>query len=212
MTAFFLRARWLIVCALLALVIVALRASHLIFPNLWLPSSATSLEVGDVKRVDAHLYDSQWFDAARAGRQDITQVLLQAGYPINTQTGSGYTALILATYHGHAAEVAMLLQSGADSCIADNNGNTALMGALFKGELDIARRLLSLCPIDQANNNGQTALAFAALFGRLQIVPTLVGLGADINHLDNSGKSVLAIVLAQGNDLAAAALRRAGAR
>lgn len=214
MPTFSRRSRWIIAGALfLGLAWVGLRVSHLLLPNLWLPASAEHLQSRDqVKRVDPHIYDQQWFDAARAGRQDITQALIDAGFPVNSQTGSAYTALVLATYHGQLDEVMTLLNANADPCIADNNGNTALMGALFKGELAVATELLGRCPVDQVNNSGQTALAFAALFGRLEMIPQLVKLGANPDHLDAQGKTALAIVTEQGNDQAAAALRNVGAR
>lgn len=189
-----------------------LRASHLLFPNLWLPATASHIQSqAAVQRVDPHVYDTQWFDAARAGRQDISQALIDAGFPVDSRTGSGYTALVLATYHGHLDEVGTLLAAHADPCIADNNGNSALMGALFKGETAVAHALLGRCPVDQTNNSGQTALAFAALFGRLGMIPELVKLGADPDHVDARGKTALGIVLEQGNEQAAAALRSAGA-
>jgi ankyrin repeat protein len=198
----------------LALVVFAgYRAAHLLFPNVWLPASAGAFQQQDaVQRVDPHRYDSQWFDAARAGRGDITDALLKAGYPVNSRTGSGYTALVLATYHGDLEEVALLLKAGADPCIPDHSGNTALMGALFKGELLVAERLLDLCPIELSNNAGQTALSFAALFGRLDILPELVRRGADPEHRDASGNTATMIVRQQGNDTAVAALEALGAR
>ncbi|WP_213878986.1 ankyrin repeat domain-containing protein [Pseudomonas sp. dw_358] len=191
---------------------IGVRASHVWLPGLWLPADASALQPSDpVQRVDPHLYDTQWFDAARAGRVDITDALLKAGYPIDSRTGSGYTALVLATYHGSLEEVTRLLDGGANPCIADHNGNTALMGALFKGENPMAQRLLGLCPIDQANNAGQTALSFAALFGRLDMIEALVRRGADLEHLDASGHSVRMVVQQQGNLQAVAALDAAGA-
>ncbi|MDP0886256.1 ankyrin repeat domain-containing protein, partial [Klebsiella pneumoniae] len=54
----------------------------------------------------------------------------------------GYTGLILAAYHGHGGAVEQLLEAGADPCVQDARGNTALMGAIFKGEVRIARRLI----------------------------------------------------------------------
>lgn len=203
----------LFVLLTLVLLSVGYRAAHVLFPSLWLPTSAEIFQQHDaVQRVDPHLYDSQWFDAARAGRADITDALLKAGFPVNSRTGSGYTALVLATYHGDLDEVTLLLNAGADPCISDNSGNTALMGALFKGEMPVARHLLDLCPIDLTNNAGQTALSFAALFGRLDILPELVRRGANPEHLDAKGNTAKMIVQQQGNDQAVAALEAVGAR
>jgi hypothetical protein len=138
--------------------------------------------------------------------------LYVAHYPIDRQTSAGYTAVILAAYDSEPEALAYLLSIGADPCRGDRNGNTALMGALYKGNLGIARQLLaSSCAIDQANNAGETAVSFAALFGRLEILPELVARGANPNHVDVRGNTPLRVVLQQGNAESANALRRVGA-
>jgi uncharacterized protein len=162
--------------------------------------------------VDVRKFDREWFDAARAGRWDITQALLDAHFPIDATTRQGYTALILAAYDEQPDTLRRLLAAGANPCLADRNGNTALMGALYKGETDIARMLMNTsCDINQVNNAGETALAFAALFGRFEMLPELVQKGADPNHTDARGNTAMRTVLAQGNDAAVRALRRVGA-
>lgn len=169
-------------------------------------------EIPRVQWVDAHRYDPEWFDAARVGRIDILRALNEARYPINSQTSAGYTAVILSAYDSQPEALDYLLRIGADPCLGDRHGNTALMGALYKGNLAIARRLLATrCPIDQVNNAGETALSFAALFGRMGILPELVARGADPNHPDARGKTPLAIVQQQGNDDSVLALRKVGA-
>ena len=195
------------------LLILAGLALYFCFPSLRLAAHAGQLQsLSGLQAVDAHRFDQEWFDAARAGRVDILGALHDAHYPLDAKTHAGYTALILAAYDEQPAALDYLLQAGADPCIGDRNGNTALMGALYKGEMTIARRLLKTrCPIDQMNNAGETALSFAALFGRLQILPELVALGADPNHVDARGDTSLVIALKQGNAEAAAALRKLGA-
>ena len=161
---------------------------------------------------DAPRYTDDWFAAARAGRTDIVQALIDAHFPLETKTSEGYTALILSAYDNHPDTLQALLAAGANACAADRNGNTALMGALFKGETNIANMLLDThCAIDQTNNAGETALSFAALFGRLDMIPVLVAHGANINHVDARGGTALQMALAQRNTSAADALRQAGA-
>jgi uncharacterized protein len=170
-------------------------------------------QVTGARWVDAHRYDQEWFDAARAGRVDILEALYAAHYPINRQTPAGYTALILAAYDSQPAALSYLLSIGADPCRGDRHGNTALMGVLYKGDLAIARQLLATpCAIDQANNAGETALSFAAMFGRVDILPELVARGANPNHVDAQGNTALHIAMKQGNADSASALRRVGAR
>lgn len=178
-----------------------------------IPKAASVTPAQPARWVDAHRYDSEWFDAARAGRVDILQALVEAHYPIDTQTASGYSALILASYDEQPQALAYLMQRGANACLRDRNGNTALMGALYKGHDAIARTLLDHghCPIDQANNAGETALSFAALFGRLEMLKALVAKGADLGHVDAQGDTALMKALKQGNDDVAGALREMGA-
>jgi ankyrin repeat protein len=165
-----------------------------------------------IATTNAHQFDSEWFAAARAGRVDILGALLDAHYPIDATTSQGYTALILAAYDAQPATVDFLLRRHANACVGDHNGNTALMGALFKGEPDIARTLMSTnCAIDQANYSGETALAFAALFGRLDMMPLLTARGANPNHVDARGGTLLQIAEEQGNQSAVLALRKVGA-
>ncbi|MGF6935910.1 ankyrin repeat protein [Paraburkholderia sp. UCT70] len=162
--------------------------------------------------VDTRAYTDDWFAAAREGRTDIVQLLIDAHYPIETATPQGYTALILSAYDNHPDTLRALLAAHANACAADKHGNTALMGALFKGETNIAQILLGArCPIDQTNNAGETALSFAALFGRLDMLSVLVAHGANVNHVDARGGTALQMAISQHNTAAADALRQVGA-
>ena len=157
-------------------------------------------------------YSDDWFAAARSGRADILQALTDARYPLETKTPEGYTALILSAYDGHPDSLKMLIAAGADPCAYDRHGNTALMGALFKGDKRIAAMLIDThCAIDQTNYAGETALSFAALFGRLDMLPFLVAHGADPNHQDARGVTALDIAIQQRNVSTEDALRHVGA-
>ena len=183
------------------------------FPSLRLMVHAERInEIPRAQWVDAHRYDQEWFDAARVGRIDILRALYEAHYPIDSQTSAGYTAVILSAYDSQPETLDYLLRIGANPCAGDRHGNTALMGAIYKGNLAIARRLLATrCPIDQVNNAGETALSFAALFGRMELLPELLSRGADPNHVERRGNTLLAVVLQQGNEDSAIALRKLGA-
>ncbi|MEA9751728.1 ankyrin repeat domain-containing protein [Xanthomonas campestris pv. raphani] len=132
-----------------------------------------------------------FFDAAREGRQDMLGEFIRSHYDLNTRDEKGYTALILAAYHGQGPAVEQLLQAGADPCAQDKRGNTALMGAIFKGELAIAKRLMQAdCAPDQRNNAGQTAAMYAALFQRTDVLKGLAAKGADLSIKDAQGNEV----------------------
>lgn len=154
---------------------------------------------------------AQYFDAARAGGQDVLQTFYDAGLDVNVADEKGYTALILAAYHGHTDTVIFLInQVHANPCQEDARGNTALMGAIFKGHVNVAKQLVFAdCNIDETNAQGQTALMFASLFDRTDIVETLLAQGANAQHKDNAGNSVADIALSQGNYVLAETLIKA---
>ncbi|MCF4996488.1 hypothetical protein GIW70_10780 [Pseudomonas syringae] len=143
----------------------------------------------DPAEIKSQLQD-YYFDAARRGDVPMLDTFIEAGYSLDTRDAKGYTALILAAYHGRGEAVERLLTAGADACAQDQRGNTALMGAIFKGELQIARRLMrSDCSPDQRNGAGQTAAMYAGLFKRVELLDALKARGADLNAEDPLGNS-----------------------
>jgi len=132
---------------------------------------------------------------------------------VNVADEKGYTALILAAYHGHTDTVNFLIsEANANPCQEDNRGNTALMGAIFKGHVSVAKQLVFAdCDIDEENEQGQTALMFASLFDRQEIINTLIDKGANPAHMDKAGNSVADIALSQGNYELAKVLREQNA-
>ncbi|MEJ5976697.1 ankyrin repeat domain-containing protein [Novosphingobium sp. PS1R-30] len=148
------------------------------------------------------------FDAARLGRIDVLPALIQAGADVAALDPAGYSPLILSCYHGHVDAAHLFLAHGAPVDQQDGaRGNTALMGAAFKGLGDIVELLLANgAQPDAANHAGQTALMFAALFGRAAIVDRLLARGADPHRPDAAGNSALSVAQSQANDLMAARL------
>lgn len=141
------------------------------------------------------------FDAARLGRVDVIAALIHAGADVTARDGGGHTPLILSCYHGHETAALLLLEHGAPVDQPDGKrGNTALMGAAFKGFAGVAGRLLQAGADPHATNHaGQTALMFAALFDRSAIVDELLACGADPDGVDAAGNSAVSVALAQGN-------------
>ncbi|XP_065337937.1 uncharacterized protein LOC135938275 isoform X1 [Cloeon dipterum] len=65
---------------------------------------------------------------------------------LNEQTVEGLTVLMYATARGHVPVVQFLCRNGADVCLKDENGSTALHWAVKMGNPDAARFLLSVEP------------------------------------------------------------------
>lgn len=143
--------------------------------------------------IHASLNRHLW-DAARNGDNPVIREFVTANYDLNAQDANGYTPVILAAYHGHSDTLALLLKHGADPCLRDKRGNSALMGAIFKGEIAIARTLIAApCNPDQRNNAGQTAAMYASLFQRTELLKALAAKGADMQATDALGNSVTSL-------------------
>lgn len=151
--------------------------------------------------VDSERLQTVYFDAARQGDIATLGAYYAAGLSPNVADKKGYTALILSAYHGKTVAVEYLLsQASVNACQEDNSGNTALMGAIFKGNFGAIEALISAdCDIDQSNANGQTAAMFATLFNRTETIAALTDAGADLSAKDSSGNSLIDIALSQGN-------------
>ncbi|WP_253183229.1 ankyrin repeat domain-containing protein [Sphingobium phenoxybenzoativorans] len=141
------------------------------------------------------------FDAARLGRADMIPALVSAGIDLEAHDPKGYTALILASYHGSLETTQALLEAGAQVDAPDlGRGNTALMGVAFKGFGAVARLLLAAgAEPNRRNRAGQTALMMAAMFSHAQIVEDLITAGADIDWTDAAGNSAKSLACTQGN-------------
>ncbi|HAT2869137.1 TPA: ankyrin repeat domain-containing protein [Serratia marcescens] len=134
------------------------------------------------------------WEGARKGDIAVINTLIDGGFNLDTADEKGYTAIILAAYHGHDDVVQALLAAGADPCLRDKRGNSALMGAVFKGELTVARRLIRAdCNVNQRNQAGQTAAMYAALFQRKELLRELSNKGADMKLVDDAGNNVEAL-------------------
>src|SRR4030088_2672915 len=141
-----------------------------------------------------------FFDAARAGRDDLLDGLIQSGMKPDERDAKGYTALILAAYNGQAKSVDFLIQKGANPCATDPKGNSSLMGVAFKGETAIAERLIAAhCDVNARNDAGQTALMIAAMFGRAEVVKILLMNGADPELHDRAGNTAASLAQQQAN-------------
>ncbi len=111
---------------------------------------------------------SLFFDAARTANNEVMIKFIDSGFPINEKNAKSYTALMVAAYQGHKDTVQLLLNEGANACIEDKRGNTALLGALLKGEIQIAKMLYKKkCAYEDSKNKaGLNLTQFAEVFGQ----------------------------------------------
>ncbi|EHL02778.1 putative ankyrin repeat protein [Glarea lozoyensis 74030] len=86
---------------------------------------------------EAIAFATRMYDAARTGQVDIFEQALPAGLPANMTNEKGDSLIMLASYHGHAPLVRLLLQHGANPNSLNDRGQSPLAGAVFKGEADV---------------------------------------------------------------------------
>ncbi|AQW61153.1 ankyrin repeat domain-containing protein [Vibrio owensii] len=115
-----------------------------------------------------------FFDAARIGNNDVVDTFVSQGFPIDQRNNQSYTALMVAAYQGHRETVRLLLDSGANACLQDKRGNTALMGALIKREIGIAKDLYQAdCSPELRNKAGLNLKEFAEIYGQSNVLKSL---------------------------------------
>jgi ankyrin repeat protein len=111
--------------------------------------------------------------------------------------------------YGETADVAELLDAGADVDHTDAGGNTALHRAAANGHVDTVRLLAARGARWRANANGSTPLHWAAVNGHAPVVAALLeGWDAELDVLAKNavGKSALTEAINHGHEDLARAL------
>jgi ankyrin repeat protein len=150
--------------------------------------------------------------AARSGRTDITNILLE-GEHIHLdiqEKRTGRSALHFSVERGDAATTEVLLKAGANPHLKDKNGATAFIMALKTPLRELVRAGSDL---NLQNQEGLTPLMIAARSGRTDITNIL--LEGEHIHLDiqekRTGWSALHFSAERGDAATTEALLKAGA-
>lgn len=121
--------------------------------------------------------------AARDGRTDLLQMLIQNGADVNVTNSMGETALKFAVANNNISAVKLLLAAKASIDPRDFNGETPLHAAAARGNVEMVSLLLkSGAAVDATNNNQATPLLLAVLGGYTESVRTLLQHKAEPNH------------------------------
>ena len=116
---------------------------------------------------DAQLLMDYFFAAARTGDVEVLTHFIEAGFPIDQRNNQSYTALMVSAYNGQELATQALLDRGANACLQDKRGNTAIMGAVIKAEFSIIKQLYSQeCDAKLTNKSGMTLKDFAQYWGQ----------------------------------------------
>ncbi len=128
-------------------------------------------------------------------RGDIDQIQrhIEWGADINQIDTSGRQLLHIAAKQGELVIIRLLLKHGADINGLDGNSHSPLHAALMEGKTQVASFL-----IKKGAANDPNSLLLAAIDNRVadrDVFRLLASLGADVNHLDNKGRTPLILAI-----------------
>jgi ankyrin repeat protein len=140
--------------------------------------------------------------AAQRGNSGTLSRLLESGaVSPNAVDKDGNSLLILATRDGHAEATATILRFRPKMDHCNRNGDSALMLAASRGDMNLLDLLLAggAKTNPPIGKNAWTALHYAALEGRLPAVERLLAAGADINALTPNLSDALMLAARNGH-------------
>ncbi len=131
--------------------------------------------------------------AARQGRTDMVEVLIESGASVEARDSQGCTPLITAVRKNKADVVRVLLARGADVNARDKSDSTALCwSAGSAGDPESLRSLIGAgANVNAADKNGMTPLLWAARYGDAARAQILIQAGADVAARDRDGQTAL---------------------
>ena len=138
--------------------------------------------------------------AARKGRLQLLQSLLDTGANPNTEDDYGYTALMFLAAQGSEEGVQMMLSS--PRCIVNKRSGsmqTALHFATEKGHSKCVEMLLEAGAMVNASDDWATPLIMAVNSGCLRSVEVLLAAGGNVEMTDLKGFTALMHAAAIGN-------------
>ena len=151
-------------------------------------------------------------NAAENGTASVLKLLVESasakkdeetkGRYIDLVSNTGFTALIIASAHGHTSAIEYLLKEGkADIHAMHETHVTPLMYAAASGHVEAMKLLLDVGKVDvnELHTNGGSALLEAATGGAGEAMKFLLERGAKPDLIDMDGVTPLHAVTSKGN-------------
>lgn len=138
--------------------------------------------------------DVRLLAAVAANRPQAVLSALKQGAQVNFRAEPwGLSPLIMAA-RLPAAMTQLLLAHGAQVNLADVHGRTALMKAVYRGNVPVVRLLLIHgAAVNASGPQGKTALFYAIVTGRTRLVRLLMAHGSALNVADDYGETPLSL-------------------
>lgn len=161
-------------------------------------------------------------EAAAIGQTErVKELLDEDARRLDSFSTEGFAAVALAAHFGHRETTQFLIDEGADVNVIARHPLqvTPLHAALFGRQIKTARLLIDHGADLNLKRGGSgwpragwTALHYAAGFGYIELIELMIARGADLNVLDDEGRTALKVAIEEKQDEAAALLRERGAR
>lgn len=157
-------------------------------------------------RIDFHL-----LNASRRGLCKLSAWLLDKGGKNITKATKSRALLNAAEYSTDPSIISLLISAGADVEGKDHQGNSPLLLACRRGQLNMARALLETgADVNARNLEGNTAMHLVADRNDQALTALLLERGADLRLRNRAGYTPLAIALLGNSPLSARLLVDAG--
>uniref|UniRef100_A0A674MY80 Notch receptor 2 n=1 Tax=Takifugu rubripes TaxID=31033 RepID=A0A674MY80_TAKRU len=182
-------------------------------PDGFTPLMLASLRNGGVLDCNLHGDEEEESGGDEPGSSVISDLISQGASLIAQTDRTGETALHLAARYARADAAKRLLDAGADPNAHDNMGRTPLHAAVAADAQGVFQILIRnrATELDSRMNDGTTPLILAARLAVEGMVEELIHCHADINAVDDHGKSALHWAAAVNNVEATLVLLKNGA-
>ncbi|MGH9838002.1 MAG: ankyrin repeat domain-containing protein [Blastocatellia bacterium] len=157
-------------------------------------------------------------EAAAIGEMERVSALLdEDASRLDSYSAEGFTPLGLAAHFGHPEVTWFLIERGADVNAVSRHplGVTPLHAALFGRQIETARLLIEHGADVNARRGGKgwprsgwTALHYAAGYGLIELIEPLLARSADLDALDDEGRTPLRVAMEERQNEAAETLRQ----
>uniref|UniRef100_A0A8C7VAB4 Notch receptor 2 n=1 Tax=Oncorhynchus mykiss TaxID=8022 RepID=A0A8C7VAB4_ONCMY len=182
-------------------------------PDGFTPLMLASLRNGGASDCGLQAEEEEESGGDEPGPNAISDLITQGATVMAQTDRTGETALHLAARYARADAAKRLLDAGADANAHDNMGRTPLHAAVAADAQGVFQILIRnrATELDARMNDGTTPLILAARLAVEGMVEELVHCHADINAVDDHGKSALHWAAAVNNVEATLVLLKNGA-
>ena len=129
------------------------------------------------------------------GSDELLQVLIEEGYPVDTRNADGYTALNYAIENNDVKTAVVLLENGANPFqMIDKKGKNGISIALEKKNKNMISNIVKYAG-KMTDMQGNTILHYAAKTSEAELVKTLISYGIDKSVKNVSGDTAYTIAV-----------------